>query len=268
MENLSFAYRFLDVGGTFVKRDDGSQIPIASDGSREAIAGALKQAVGPLKGLRGIGICIPGPFDYQEGRFLMQHKFASVYGELFRDLAEVPSHVELRFGHDVNVPLSGACRQLGLTQGNTALVTLGTGLGFAYAVKGVVQSTPSGSPARDLWNLPFGNGILEDAISARGVRNAYQALTGDGSQSALGVAQRAFAGEEAALEVFSDMGQRLGDALAGLLAELDVDTLLMGGQVSKSLSLMIRPLQNALDGIKIAPLPDGAVFAGLMGLFD
>lgn len=265
MEN---AYRLLDVGGTFVKRADGSQIPIASDGSREAIAAALKQAVRPLEGIRGVGICVPGPFNYREGRFLMQHKFASVYGELFRELAEVPEQVELRFGHDVNVPLGGACRQLGLTEGNTALVTLGTGLGFAYAVRGEVQCTESGSPVRDLWNQPFGEGILEDVISSRGIRNAYRALTGDSTQSVLGIAQKAFSGEEAALEAFSDTGQRLGEALAGILAELDVDTLLMGGQISKSLSLMIRPLQNALDGIRISPLPDGSVFAGLRALFQ
>ena len=266
MESI-IPYRLLDVGGTFFKCDDGRQVPISSDGSREAIATALRQAVGPQEGVRGIGVCIPGPFDYQEGRFLMQHKFTAVYGELFRDLAGVPAWVELRFGHDVNVPLGGACRMLGLQEGNTALVTLGTGLGFAYAIKGEVQCTEGGSPARDLWNLPWNGGILEDAISARGVRKAYEALTGDGSQSALCVAQKAFAGEEAALEAYSDVGQLLGDVLAPLLAELDIDTLLMGGQVSKSLGLMIRPLQNALDGVRILPLPEGAVFAGLAALF-
>jgi len=268
MHSKRLTYRLLDVGGTFVKRADGSQVPIASDGSAEAIASALKEAVGPLQLVRGIGVCIPGPFDYHAGRFLMQHKFAAVYGKLFRELAGIPEWMEVRFGHDVNVPLGGACRMLGLTGGNTALVTLGTGLGFAYALKGEVQMDDNGSPARDLWNVPWGGGILEDAISARGVRNAYQALTGDGSQSAYTVAQKAFAGEEAALEVYSGMGQLLGDALAPLLAELEVDTLLMGGQVSKSLSLMIRPLQNALDGVRIAQLPDGAVFAGLEALFD
>ena len=261
-------YRLLDVGGTFIKCSDGRQVPIASDGSAETIAEALKAAIGPMDGLRGVGVCIPGPFDYHEGRFLMKHKFAAVYGQLFRELAGIPDWVEVRYGHDVNVPIGGACRRLGLTEENTALVTLGTGLGFAYAVRGKVQCTPDGSPARDLWNLPYGEGILEDVISARGVRNAYQALTGDGSQSALSIAQKAFAGEEAALEAFSNMGQLLGDALAPLLAELEVNTLLMGGQVSKSLSLMIRPLQNALDGVRIAPLPDGAVFAGLEALFE
>ena len=268
MHSPKLTYKLLDVGGTFIKRADGSQVPIASDGSAEAIATSLKMAVGPLQFVRGIGVCIPGPFDYHEGRFLMQHKFAAVYGKLFRELAGIPDWMEVRFGHDVNVPLGGACRMLGLDAGNTALVTLGTGLGFSYAVCGEVQMDESGSPARDLWNVPYKEGILEDAISSRGIRNAYQALTGDSSQSAYAIAQKAFAGEEAALEVYSGMGQQLGDALSPLLAELEVDTLLMGGQISKSLSLMIRPLQNALEGVKIAPLPDGAVFAGLKALFD
>lgn len=269
MHAKRYTYTLLDVGGTFIKRADGSQVPVASDGSAESIAASLKEAVGPLDHqVQGIGVCIPGPFDYHEGRFLMKHKFGAVYGRLFRELAGIPEWVELRFGHDVNVPLGGACSLLGLSEGNTALVTLGTGLGFAYAVKGEVQCSEGGSPARDIWNLPYGKGILEDAISARGIRDAYQALTGDSTQSALGVAQKAFSGEEAAQEAYSNVGQLLGEVLAPLLAELEVDTLFMGGQVSKSLSLMIRPLQNALDGVRISPLPDGALFAGLRALFD
>ena len=268
MHSKKYTYTLLDVGGTFIKRQDGSQVPIASDGSAEAIAASLKAAVGSLQDVLGIGVCIPGPFDYLEGRFLMQHKFAAVYGRLFRELAGIPEGMEVRYGHDVNVPLGGACSLLGLTRGNTALVTLGTGLGFSYAVKGEVQCSESGSPTRDLWNLSYQGGILEDAISSRGIRSTYQALTGDHTQTAYSIAQKAFAGEEAALETYSNVGQLLGEVLAPLLAELDVDTLLMGGQVSKSLSLMIRPLQNALEGVQISPLPEGAIYAGLRALFD
>ena len=77
----------LDVGGTYIKCTDGRQIPVHSDGDRMTIASVLRKAIGPMKGVDGIGVAIPGPFDYKEGRFLMKHKFASVYGSLFRNLA-------------------------------------------------------------------------------------------------------------------------------------------------------------------------------------
>ena len=267
--SCSSAYRLLDVGGTFIKCADGRQVPVPSDGSREAIAAALAGAVGPAEGLKGVGIAIPGPFDYAHGVFLMKHKFSAVYGCSFRELACLPESVELKCHHDVNAMLLGAVRLLGLEAGNTALVTLGTGLGFAYTVDGQVQYNEMGSPARSLWNLPVeGGGILEDRISARGIRAAYVRLTGNDRLSVQAIAQRAYAGEEPALEVFSDLGDRLGEALAGLAGELDIDTLLMGGQIAKSLSLMLRPLQNRLEGIRILPVPEGAVFEGLSTLFD
>ena len=258
----------LDVGGTFVKGSDGRQTPIASGGTRDDIASALTQAIGQMEALSGIGVAIPGPFDYRQGIFLMKHKYAAVYGERFRDLAGVPETIPVRFMHDVNAPLAGAIRMLGLDSGNTALITLGTGLGFSYAIRGEVQYGPGGSPARSLWNMPLeGGGILEDIISARGIVGAYVRRTGDGSQSALTIAQRAFAGETTAIDVFAQLGDSLGNALKDIVEELQIDTLLMGGQISKSLDLMIRPLQSRLKAICILPLPQGAVFEGLSTLF-
>ncbi len=153
-------------------------------------------------------------------------------------------------------------------QPETALVTIGTGLGFAHTEGGRVQVGPNGSPARSIYNLPWGDGILEDIVSARGIRNAYARLSGHSHLSAAQIAQCADAGDEAALQVFSDLGETLGQALAPLLEELHAGTLLLAGQVSKSLPLFSRPLRNALDGIDIRPAPEGAVFTGLLRLAE
>ena len=150
----------------------------------------------------------------------------------------------------------------------TALVTIGTGLGFAHTEGGRVQVAPSGSPARSIYDLPWDDGILEDIVSARGIRNAYARLSGRSNLSAAQIAQCADAGDESALQVFSDLGKTLGQALAPILEELHVGTLLLAGQVSKSLPLFDRPLRNALDGIDIRPAPEGAVFTGLRRLAE
>ncbi|MBR1888021.1 MAG: ROK family protein [Bacteroidales bacterium] len=263
----------LDIGGTYIKCADGRQIPISSDGSREVIVQALKSAVsfrpkseGRSGEISQIGVAIPGPFDYKNGIFLMKHKFASVYGERFQDLVGLTC--DIRFMHDVNAVLKGAIRQLGLGHGITALVTMGTGLGYSYAIDGVIQESETGSPAKSIWNLPHQGGILEDTVSARGIRIAYARKTGDGTQSALSIARRAYAGDIEAMEVYHQVGTVLGEALREQFMDMRVETLLLGGQIAKSLSLMIRPLKNALPGVLILQVPENSVFLGLQSLFE
>lgn len=259
--------RCLDVGGTFIKCDDGRQVPTCSGGSLDEIAAALKQAVGPAGSLKQLGIAIPGPFDYRRGVFLMKHKFAAAYGESFGQLAGIPPHVDVKYLHDVNAVLVGAVEVLGLHNCNSALVTLGTGLGYTYAERGAVQCNELGSPARGLWNRTWIDGILEDRVSSRGIRNAYEDITGDSSQSVYGIAQRAFSGEEAACRVFRETGEILAAFLKGEAEELGLSVILFGGQISKSLALMIEPIAGLLGGVQLLPAPEGAVFRGLDTLF-
>lgn len=257
----------LDIGGTFIKRSDGQMFPIDSNGSSKAIAQALATAIGPIDGLSGIGIAIPGPFDFRQGIFLMEHKFASVYGKRFRELVHIPEKVQLVFHHDVNAVLLGSVKMLSLQRHNAALVTLGTGLGFAYALKGQVQYAPSGSPARNLWNLPVEEGgILEDYVSARGICRAYATMSGDKDETARSIAEKAYGGEKTARKVYESVGAYLGQALGKAIRDLDIDTVLIGGQIAQSFSLMRDAMQHQLEGIRLVSAPFGAVFEGLSSL--
>ena len=263
----SEAYRLLDVGGTFIKRADGRAFPSASGSSREDIVAALRAAVGRTEGLQGIGVAIPGPFDFTNGIFQMQHKFAAVYGASFRELAGLPEDLPLRFDHDVATALRGAVTLLQLKR-PAALITLGTGLGFAHALDGKVQYGPNGSPARALWNLPWKGGILEDVASARGIRAAYARLGGDGGASVLDIARKAYSGSDTAYEAFHETGLALGQALAPIVEELGIETLLFAGQIARSLLLLEDGLRAGLgSGICLTQAPQDAVFEGLANLF-
>lgn len=265
----------LDVGGTYIKRPGLPPLPIPSAGTREEIAAALRTALahgtpvapGLTGGLTRIGVAIPGPFDYRNGIFLMKHKFAAVYGESFAALAGVPEGTDIRFRHDVNSALEGALRMMEL-RGNTALVSIGTGLGFTCAVDGKVQYGPTGSPAIGIWNKPYGNGILEDVVSARGIRNLYVSMGGSEELSAAGIAKRAYDGEDLAYKAFCRMGEALALALEELTEEFNFGTVLFAGGVSRSLILMEQALRDRLGDIRIAMAPEGAVFRGLEALFE
>lgn len=263
----------LDIGGSYIKCADGRKIPVPSMGTKEEIAAALRKAcemphhVGHDDAYNGrfIGIAIPGPFNYKEGIFLMKHKYAAVYGERLSNLALIPEGTVVKYMHDVNAPLAGAVKMMGLR--NAAIVTLGTGLGFSYAIDGVVKENETGSPAMSLWNMPWKDGILEDVTSAGGISSAYTRLSGTPCKSAYEVAKKACDGDHHAIEAYSNLGETLGEVLRPILDKMDIHTLLMGGQISKSLNLMIRPLQNALEGVAIIQAPENAVFEGLATLF-
>lgn len=61
--------------------------------------------------LAGIGIAIPGPFDYAAGVSRMTHKFRSICGVDLRGVLHampgVPADAEIRFMQDVNAALAG-----------------------------------------------------------------------------------------------------------------------------------------------------------------
>ncbi len=256
----------LDIGGTFIKCSDGRVIPMPSAGTREAIAASLRKAVA---GADRLGIAIPGPFDYRQGIFRADHKFAAVKGLSFRELAGLPEGTDVRFIHDVCAVLEGAVRMLGLSDENTAVVTLGTGLGFAIAERGAVRYGPTLSPADGIWNLPYGDGILEDRVSGRGLRAIYSELGGEPTLTARDIAEKAFHGDRMAFEAYERMGSVLGEVICPILEKNQVRNLLFAGQISQSLALMEDGLRSHLGGlIRIATAPEGAVYRGIETLFE
>lgn len=290
----------LDVGGTFIKCSDGREIPVDSDGSREEIASAFREAAGEFcreateKSVKniaaetgtspvgncpsteyGIAVAIPGPFDYGKGVFLMKHKFASVYGEDFRSLAGIPDSVPIRYTHDVNIMLVGEMhRGNGRGWSRGALVSLGTGLGFALSIDGELLEKPSGSPLVSIFALPYREGILEDYASKRGFLRAFASLGGKGAETVKDIAELARNGDSAAEETFRTVGETVAGAIAPILDEYGIECLLFGGQISRSFDLMGKSVRDGLAGVRslksITPISDfdNATFNGLRCLFE
>ncbi len=261
----------LDVGGTFIKCLDGRQIPIDSDGSFESIAGSLSDAVSGFcngEGSKSIAVAIPGPFDYNQGRFLMKHKFASVFGHSFREVASVPESVEMVFCHDVVAMLKGEI-QCGAGRGysRVALITLGTGLGFAVSIDGEILLKPEGSPSTSIYSMPFGDGILEDYVSKRGILSSYESF-GRKVGTVKEIADRAASGEDEAVRTFLKAGAQLSEAIAPLLQEYSIECLLFGGQISRSFRLMEPSIAEGLASCRLKRISaisdiDNATFRGL-----
>ena len=285
----------MDVGGTFIKsgimsRDgvlqDGSQltVPIDSDGTYDQIRNSLTTAVSQGVALcryygyspAGVGICMPGPFNYITGISAMVHKFAAIKDIPLKDvIAEALEGLDIPvvFGHDVNTQLYGEmCGGNAVGYDNVCLVALGTGLGFAMAGDGKVLMTPTGSPLVSIWNLPYNGGILEDYASKRGFYNTWEAITGSKPSDDMTVAEMgrlASEGDATALEVFRRVGEFIGSNIKNYLIEYKIECLLFGGQISRSFRFMeeaVKKELSELEGLRITTVSDfsNAAFKGLV----
>jgi len=253
----------LDVGGTSIKCSDGREIPINSNGTAGEIYSSLREAVSDYDCVRA---AVPGPFNYQTGQFLMKHKFAAVYGEYFQDIVGVK---DCKFIHDVNCMLLGeVAAGKGKDYRKVALVALGTGLGFAVSIDGIILQNESGGPEISLYNRPYKDGILEDYASKRGMYANY----GGDTMSVKEIGLRASEGEQRALDAFAAMGRVIGTEISPLMKEYDIERLLMGGQISRNWKFILPAIEEEFKkaglntGVTIISDFDNATFNGLKAL--
>lgn len=261
----SRCFLLLDVGGTFVKSvvatlggellpNTESSVPINSDGTREEIEQSFATVVANGKAiaeyngyvLAGVGIAFPGPFDYNTGISYMTHKFAALeklsVKDFFHSLPEIGTDMPVVFMHDVTAAVLGEL-SFGAAQGykNVAVVTLGTGLGFAHTADGEIQYSPMGSPSVSIYNRPYRDGVLEDYASKRGFLRSYAEVRGEANPENLTVAMiggMCGEGDADALKSFENVGDILATELKPLLEELNIECLLFGGQISRSFRFM------------------------------
>lgn len=288
----------LDVGGTFVKSvvatlegallpDTENSVPINSNGTREEIERAFATVVTNGTALAiyngytvaGIGIGFPGPCNYFTGVSLMKHKFASLYEvqliDLFRSFPEVGEDMPVVFMHDVTSALLGEMR-FGAARGykNVAVVTLGTGLGFAHSADGEIQYSELGSPRVAIYNRPYRDGVLEDYASKRGFMRAYAEVRGHDNPEGLTVAMiggMAGNGGREALATFNKVGTLLAEELEPLLKEHNIECLLFGGQISRSFAYMesaLQPLLERVPSLKVLTTMQNLSTAAPLGILS
>jgi len=227
------------------------------------------QASAGLDGIAGAELAMPGPFDFDHGVSLMRHKLPYLYGvNLRQPLAHhFGCHAgQVRFLLDSAAFLLGEIGAGGARGVPRAVgITLGTGIGSAFAVDGqIVTEGPGVAPGGEIWDLPFESGIVEDALSTRGVQRNYQRRTG----VLLDVARiAAAAGEDPdAAAAFSEFGHDLGLAMRMVLSEFAPQVVVLGGGISRSAHLFLPAAQEHLEDLNFrlltSELKDDAPLVG------
>ena len=260
----------VDIGGTFIKSalfsPSGDILPgsadetrIDSDGTAEAIersfravAHRMASRAERMGSVIGVGISTPGPFDYERGCCLMDHKYRAIKGlGIRRWFTDVFGSVPIRFVHDATACMLGLMNELETDHySRVAAVTLGTGLGFTISIDGKIQTNGHGGPAISLFDRPYRDGIAEDYVSRRGILARYrQASEQTEALDVVDIATLAQNDDLDALRIFQETGTMLGEILRVVLTEQQIECLVIGGQIARASRLFEASLRTALSEI-------------------
>lgn len=238
------------------------------------LAETLKTLGRGLTEILGVGLAFPGPFDYENGVCLLRglDKFESLYGvNLRRELAlrlEIPGE-RIRFCNDVSAFALGHMRfGVAAAAKKAMFLCIGTGCGSAFGLDGrLVGDEVPGVPAHGyVYPTPFLDGCLDDYLSRRGLMALSRQYLGqalEGRELALA----AGGGNQAARDCFAAFGQRLKEGAEPFLRSFRPDCLCLGGQITKSAELFLKPLEALCEQLHVTlyTSPDTSKYA-LKGL--
>ena len=241
----------MDVGGTTVEAvlvtDEGRLLSAVREVPSPE-AEVSQQIIGRLTGLldelaqggvelRGAGVAMPGPFDYQRGVSRMRHKFPSLYGVDLKAALQRHLGVPVLFLNDGVAFTLGAWWKELPRDPRLLGVTLGTGLGAGFVVEGrPVGEEEGGPPGGEVWSFPYRDGLLEESVSGRALVGTYRDLTGETAEAGQ-IVVRAGRADQAALQAFSRLGEALGEGLALAAARFRPSRVVCGGGISRAFHL-------------------------------
>ena len=230
--------------------------PLTGVDSFEAFADLLhtlgSQAAAGEQSIAGASLAVPFPFDTEAGMSLMEHKLTALYRRDLRGALAQRfgwSRDQFRFLNDAGAYLLGEVGAGAVKGAKRAVgLTLGTGIGCAFAIDGAqVNQGPGVPPGGEIWDYPYGDGTVEDLISTRAVKAEYLARTGrDLEVSAIAAAA---ATDPDAREVFQNFGLHLGQVLRDVIAPFHPEMVVIGGGIARSASLFLPTAEAQIEGL-------------------
>ncbi|GAA3107592.1 ROK family protein [Streptomyces rectiviolaceus] len=245
-------------------------------GDAEHILGTIVRCADELRAPAGQvwAAAVPGPFDHDKGiaRFKGVGKFDDLYGIDVRSVlldGVWPRPADVVFLNDAHAFLLGEW-SAGAAAGRRRCVgiTLGTGVGSAFLVDGVVCREGPGVPPEGRVDLLRWSGApLEDSVSRRAILARYGARHGAHHGARNGVrhgepdvdvrdiAVRAREGEPWAGQVLDEALAALGTVLAPCVRDFGASAVVVGGAMARSWDLVGPALRRGLGDTPVRPRP-------------
>lgn len=298
----------LDVGGSYIKsvvlnecceilHDTLEIFPSKSHESKDIIlnhlAAIIKNQFEKVNSdqvkLKGVGFAFPGPFDYEKGISYIKgvDKFDHLYGVNLREelksglhkdkdmLSKMDDGFVIAFDNDANLFALGEYKSgKGKHHQKAIFLTIGTGAGSAFIEHGELVKSGNRVPENGwIYQEPFGDSVVDDYISKRGVLKIAEELgieVIDGEVKTL--AEMANDGNPKAREVFAHFGRNIGKALNPYIKSFNPNAVILGGQISKSIELfkdgIFQTLENKDIIVEISENTSLSTFVGIGMLID
>lgn len=250
-----------------------ARVSISSKDTAENIFAAwnkcfMASLTGFQPGVSGLGIAMPGPFDYENGISYITglDKFDSIYGLDIRWQLAVSLGVDnaaIQFRNDAEAAVAGEVwAHFGKYYQNIAGITLGTGFGSAYYTAGVTKDVNWGSFA-------FKDSIADDYLSTRWFLKRYKEISDTRLSEVKQLAELALT-DSHALAVFEEFTLNLGDFLEGQFTLLQPQALIICGNIAKASAFFLPGLKERLKDVEIelAVLGEDAALFGVASLFQ
>jgi glucokinase len=140
---------------------------------------------------------------------------------------------------------------------NYIFITLGTGVGGAAIINKKIFTGGDGN-AMEPGHIPSRHGrvlernigkkeLLELATLRRSEFKGETQLSADGDISTTGLVAAAAENDELALQIWTEVGEILGEGLAALIKILDIKQVLIGGGLSASFDYILPAVEKTLD---------------------
>jgi glucokinase len=219
-------------------------------------------------GVSGLGIAMPGPFDYDNGISYITglDKFDAIYGLNIRGQLAVSLNLDptaIQFRNDAEAAVAGEVwAHFGKYYQNIVGITLGTGFGSAHYIAGVTKDVNWGSFA-------FKDSIADDYLSTRWFLKRYLQISGTRLNEVKQLAGLALTDPQA-LAVFEEFTLNLGDFLKRQFELLQPEALIICGNIAKASAFFLPRLKDRLKGtqIELAILGEDAPLFGVASLFQ
>jgi glucokinase len=210
-------------------------------------------AITGKESVRGVGLAIPGPFDYGQGVCKItpaQQKYEQMFGVNFRAFlsSTLSTDKPVIFNNDAACFAMGEYFRGGAKGfDNAIVVTLGTGFGASFLLKGRPQTSGDGvTEGGELRDVPYREGIADDYFSTRWLVAEWKNRTGEEIAGGKEIAQAAINGDQIAIAIYSDFGTNLAEFIAPWLNSFNADAFVIGGNIARDWDLYVPALQAGL----------------------
>ncbi|WP_103865036.1 ROK family protein [Aquimarina sp. I32.4] len=217
---------------------------------------ALQKVIDTLEtSMEGIGIAIPGPFDYHNGifAFKMQQKYDALFclniKELLKKKLQLSDDIPMRFYNDAACFGIGEVWRGKLKSIRRGLgITLGAGFGASFLFHGLPILSGDGIPKDgELYHIPYKDGIADDYFSTRWFTKRYKEITNTTINNVKELTEASLQNDVAVQQVFDEFSENLAEFLSPWLKSYDAEAIVIGGSIAKAWPFFAATLEKRLN---------------------